>query len=200
MRYFYCLFLLLSVASAAHAQDVILFTNGQELSARVLTIAPERITYLLPAAPTDTLFVLTPDVFMVRYANGTKELLHTATVMAAPAPTPEQFRVQGENDAIKYFKAPGAFWGTFAATLVTTPVYYLGGIAAGAGIAASKPKLSNMKVPDKALLQNPSYVSGYQKQAQRKKLGKAAAGFGVGVGASVVAVVVIIAVALTTIH
>lgn len=37
-----------------------------------------------------------------------------------------------------------------------------------------------MIVPDQALLNDPNYVSGYQKQAQRQKLGKAAGGFGVG--------------------
>ncbi|GAA3998335.1 hypothetical protein GCM10022408_06410 [Hymenobacter fastidiosus] len=200
MRYRYFILLLLSsLPFAVQAQDVILRTDGEEFPARVLTIRPEKISFVLPANPADTLFLNTSDVFMIRYANGTKEMLHTSTYAAAaatPAPlTSEQARTQGQRDARKYFKAPGAFWGTFGATVVSLPIGGAGGIAAGAAIAATRPATSNLIVPDQALLQNPAYLSGYQRQAQRKKLGQAAAGFGAGLGASVVAVVVLIAIA-----
>jgi hypothetical protein len=46
-----------------------------------------------------------------------------------------------------------------------------------------------MIVPDQALLSDPNYVSGYQKQAQRQKLGKAAGGFGVGLLTGTVVIV-----------
>lgn len=198
---FLTLFFLLLLSGSAWAQDVILRTTGEEIPARVLTIRPERISYVLPAAPTDTLYLNTPEVFMVRYANGTKELLHTASSTAPVAApiglTDAQARQQGQDDARKYFKAPGAFWGTFGATLASMPVYGLGGIATGAAISAVRPNARNLHVPDQKLLQNPAYVSSYQQQAQRQKLGKAAAGFGTGVGASVVAAVVIIVVAFS---
>ncbi|GAA3919614.1 hypothetical protein GCM10022406_02590 [Hymenobacter algoricola] len=192
--------LFLGLHTTAQAQDVILRTNGEELPAKVLTVQPTKISYVLPAAPTDTLYLNAPEVFMIRYANGTKEIIHASTYVAAPAPglTPEQARAQGELDAVKYFKAPGAFWGTFGATVVSTPVYWLGGIATGAAVAATPPASRNLVVPDAALLKNPAYVSGYKQQAQRKKLSKAAAGFGVGVGTSVALVVVAVVVALSS--
>jgi hypothetical protein len=165
MRYLYLL-LFFGFGASAQAQDVILRTNGEELPAKVLTIQPERISYVRPAAPADTLYISTPEVFMIRYANGTKELIHTSTYVAAAGLTPEQARQQGEQDAIRYFKARGAFWGTFGATVVSTPVYWLGGIGTGAAIAATRPSPHNMTVPDAKLLLNPSYVSGYQRQAQ----------------------------------
>ena len=181
MRYLPLLLLLL-LSRSGRAQDVILRTTGEEIPARVLTIRPERISYVLPAAPTDTLYLNAPEVFMVRYANGTKELIHAATARAA-APiglTDAQARQQGQADARKYFKAPGAFWGTMGATVGYFPI---GGIVTGAVISNSNPKPRNMLVPDQTLLQNPAYVQGYQQQARRQKYGKAAAGFGVGTGA-----------------
>jgi hypothetical protein len=168
----------------AQAQDVILRTSGEEVPARVLTIQSDRIAYVQAAHPIDTLLLNTADVFLIRYANGTRELLHTASYAAAPAPNSEQARLQGELDARKYFKARGAFWGTFGATMVSAPVYFAGGLATGTLIASQRPAPHKLTVPDTRLLQNPAYVSGYQKQAQRQKLGKAAAGLGAGVGVS----------------
>ncbi|SHJ42210.1 hypothetical protein SAMN02745146_3114 [Hymenobacter daecheongensis DSM 21074] len=193
MRCLYLLLLFCGLAATAQAQDTILRTNGEEIPAKVLTIQPEKISYALPAAPADTLYLPVTDVFMIRYANGTKEMIYTATyAAAAPALTPEQARRQGELDARQYFKSPGAFWGTFGATVVTTSVGWLGGVATGAAIAASRPPVHNLMVSDDKLLRNQDYVRGYQRQAQRQKLGKAAAGFGAGVGTSVAIVAIIV--------
>ncbi|SMB94965.1 hypothetical protein SAMN00120144_1834 [Hymenobacter roseosalivarius DSM 11622] len=57
-----------------------------------------------------------------------------------------------------------------------------------------------MIVPDQELLNDPSYVSGYQKQAQRQKLGKAAGGFGVGLLAGTVVLVGVVISALSTMN
>ena len=129
---------------------------------------------------------------MVRYANGTKEVLHAAPARAT-APiglTDAQARAQGQADARKYFKAPGAFWGTFGATLGYFPI---GGIVTGAVISTTKPKIHNMPMPDQDLRQNPAYVQSYQQQAKRQKFGKAAAGFGAGTGAVLMVAAILIA-------
>ncbi|MBC6606050.1 hypothetical protein H8B13_04390 [Hymenobacter sp. BT188] len=183
MRPFLLAYLLFFGAVCAQAQDIILRRNGDEIKARVLAITPTEISYVPGTEPpsSDTLYMTAIEVFMIRYANGTKELITKAEAIPALERTSEEMTTQGREDARKYFKASGAFWGTFGATAVSVPVLGgLGGAATGAAIAASPPKDQNLIVPDKALLNDPSYVRGYEKQAQRKKLGNAAAGFGVG--------------------
>jgi hypothetical protein len=182
--------LLASLAQAQH--DVILRTNGAEINAKVLTIRPDRISYLhLDTAATDTLAIASQQVFMIRYANGTKEVISRT----APAPvglTRAEASRRGANDARMYFKAPGAFWGTYGATVINP----MAGLATGAVFSAIRPGVRNLTIPQPAMLQNPDYVRGYQQQAQRKKLGKAAAGFGAGMGTLVLVVLVV----LSSIH
>lgn len=185
MRFILLAFLLAGTTLRTQAQDIILRTNGDEVKARVVALTPTDVAYVPATEPpsTDTLHMPAPEVFMIHYANGTKEVLAAPT--GAPAPglgrTPQEMTNQGRQDAKRYFKAPGAFWGTFGATFATIPVLGgLGGLATGAAIAASAPKDSRFVVPNKELLADPNYMRGYEKQAQRKKLGKAATGFGVG--------------------
>ena len=192
MRFFLLAYSLLGLTLAAHAQDTVLLITGDEIKARVLAITPTDVAYVPTTEPpsTDTLHLVPTDVFLIRYANGTKEVI--SKLAAAPAlglgRTPQEMNNQGRLDAQRYFKARGAFWGTAGATFVSLPAYGLGGLATGAVIAATPPKRHNLLVPDQALLADANYVNGYQKQAQRQKLGKAAAGFGVGMATGVVTV------------
>ena len=194
MRFFLLLFGSLLLTLRAAAQDVILQTNGEERTGKVLAITPELVTYVTPTA--DTLRLAAIQVFLIRYANGTKEVLnHPApTPTAAPVPglTKEAAYAQGRRDARTHFRAPGAFWGTYAATLATSGYGGLGGVATGLAVGMTEPKPRNFIVPDTELLKNPEYVKGYQRQAQNKKLGSAAGGFGAGIGTMVVVVAVLL--------
>ncbi|GGG37352.1 hypothetical protein [Hymenobacter glacieicola] len=177
------------------AQDIILQADGTETPGKVLTITPERITYV--SATADTMQLPAAQVFLIRYANGTKEVLRN---LAAPAPAlnPTEAYAQGRHDARVHFKAPGAFWGTFGATAATIPVLGgLGGLATGTAIAVTPPKEYNLRVPDPMRQADANYMRGYEKQAQRKKVGKAAAGFGTGL---VVGSALWVLIALSTIN
>ncbi|MDU0369750.1 hypothetical protein ACFPAF_05035 [Hymenobacter endophyticus] len=173
----------------ATAQDVILLSNGEELTGKVLTITPELVTYINSSA--DTLRVAATQVFLIRYPNGTKDVFQRQATAAPALPglAQEATYDQGRRDARAYFKAPGAFWGTYGATIVTIAYGGIGGVATGMGISLTPPKKQNMRVPDPALLKSPNYVAGYQHQARNKKFGNAAGGYGAGVG-TVVALVV----------
>jgi hypothetical protein len=173
-----CSFLLL--AARSHAQDVILYTNGEERPGKVLGITPDSVTYLSnEAGRSDTVHLATSSVFLIRYANGTKELLtKPATAPTEQPMSKEEAYAKGRLDARKYYRAPGAFWGTYAATVTTL----YGGPIVGVAVAASKPKPRNFVVPEAKLLQDPNYTAGYQRQAQNKKIGSAAGGLGAGVG------------------
>ncbi|WP_426493480.1 hypothetical protein [Hymenobacter sp. 102] len=172
----------------ATAQDVILLTNGEERVGKVLTISPELVTYVAP--PTDTLRIAAIQVFLIRYANGTKDVFRPQPAQAPPAPglTREAAYAQGRQDARANFKAPGVFWGTYAATVTTG----YGGVVAGAVTSLVPPAERNFRVPDASLLRNPDYAAGYRRQAYNKKIGSAAGGLGAGLGTIVVLAAILI--------
>jgi hypothetical protein len=195
MRSFLLICLLFCLTKISQAQDTILRTNGEEIPARVLTITPTDVAYIITTEPasTDTLHVAATEVFLIRFANGTKEIV-TPSATVAPAVglgrTPQQMNDLGRQDARKYFRAPGAFWGTAGATFVSISTLGIGGVAAGAVIAASPPKRHNMINANQELLNDPNYFAGYKKQAQWKKLGNAAGGFGTAIITTAAVVVV----------
>jgi hypothetical protein len=169
----------------ATAQDVVLLTNGEERAGKVLTISPELITYVAP--PADTLRIAAVRVFLIRYANGTKDVFRLQPAQAVPGPglTREATYAQGRRDARATFRAPGVFWGTYGATVATIGYGGIGGLATGLAAGITPPRARNIPVADHTLLGNPDYVAGYQRQAQHKKLGSAAGGYGAGVGTAV---------------
>lgn len=191
MRYLFTLCCLLLLAARSHAQDVILKTNGDELPGKVLAITPDSVTYLsAEAGRSDTLRLAASSVFLIRYANGTKEVLRQPEASPTTAPmSKEEAYNKGRLHARTYYKATGAFWGTYAATVVTG----YGGPITGVAVAATKPPVRKLVVPDAQLLQDPNYVAGYRQQAQNKKIGSAAAGIGAGVATWAVVVVVLFA-------
>ena len=190
-------------APATTAPDVIVRTNGEELAGRVLSITPALVRYVPAApAPPDTASLAAADVFMVRYANGTKELIRAGADAAAESPlvglNAEQRYLRGRQDSRQYYQpAQGVFWGTFAATVATTGY---GGIVTGGVISLTPPQRQNLLAPQPQLLDDPDYYRGYRKQAQNRKLGKAAAGFGVGVAAEVALLAVVVGILFATWH
>lgn len=81
-------FLLVLLAGAAQAQDMLTKRNGEEIAVKVVEITPAEVRYRRTDNPDGPLIsVWKSDVFMVRYANGTKEVfMPSATVPAARVP------------------------------------------------------------------------------------------------------------------
>lgn len=168
--------------TAPAASDVLLLSNGQELSGQVLTISPTELTYRpAPVAGatllSDTVRLPVASVFMVRYANGTREVLaqlHPAAPASQPDPTPLPLRnlaemqrqALGRRDALVYYQHSGPFWGSFGASIYLGPLL---GLASTAGIANSPVKPINLNAPQPALLADPGYRLGYQQQANQLK-------------------------------
>lgn len=176
-------------AQAARTTDVILCTDGREVPGRVLTISPLALTYR-PAAGTDTLRLALAEVFLVRYANGTREVLHPAALPETPqAPdllpglSEAQRRTQGRQDAARSYAGHGPFWGSLGATLYGGPLL---GALAPALIAPRAVVAAHLDAPRPALLADPAYGQAYRAEAQRRKRGRAWGGYGVGVGLWVV--------------
>jgi hypothetical protein len=205
LRFFLGLALWLTAAAAAQAQDVIFDRNGHELTGQVLEITPTQVVY----RPQDADAALPPAIldrqtlFMVRFANGTREVFGSAP--AAPLPgslpgqsapnaapstlsTSELYRM-GKRDALAYHNYSGTFWGTYAATALTG----YGGVLVGIGTSLRRPRAERNMALDRALLRYPAYVDGYERQAQRRKIGEAAKGIGAGLGTVLVIIVALVA-------
>lgn len=195
------LLLLLAGAGQARAQearktDIILRTDGSEIPGRVLSITPLELRYL-PPARTDTLRLATTSVFLVRYANGTHEVLHPLTSTEKP-PAPDllpglsdaQRRSKGRQDAARSYTTNGPFWGALGATLYGGPLL---GVVAPVSIAPHPIAVANLQAPHPALLADPAYGPAYRAEAQHRKRGRAWGGYGVGVGVWVVLISSIVA-------
>ena len=194
---------LLLTGPASHAQqpaapatsDVLLLSNGQELTGQVLTISPTELTYrpapVDGAAPLpDTVRLQTASVFMVRYANGTREVL-AQLQPAAPAASPDltpaplrdltvpQRQALGQRDARVNYRHSGPFWGSFGTGVFLGPLL---GLASTISIAESSVQPSNLGAPQPVLLTDPSYQKGYQRQANQLKSRRTWGGYWVATG------------------
>jgi hypothetical protein len=171
------------LAQVAMAQDVIVKINGNELKANVREITSTDIIYL-SADTTDTVTykLAKTEVFMVRFANGTKEVftenLPSETTAKTAVADPAYMYQKGRQDARSYYSGTGAMLGSAASVFLAGPVVPI-------IIGAIKPKAHNNHVLPYTSLQDPNYVRGYEKQAHNRKIGKAALGFGVGTGVGV---------------
>lgn len=196
----FLLFLLLAGTYGARAQhtsaDVILRTDGSEVVGRVLTISPLEVRYLPPAGA-DTLRLAVADVFLVRYANGTREVLHPVNTSAGannsdllPGLSDQQRRVRGREDAARYYTSQAPFWGSLGATLYAGPLV---GLIAPAVIAPHKVSMRNLQAPHPELLADPVYGNAYQQEAHRRKRNHTWAGYGTGAGVWVVLIGALVA-------
>ena len=177
------------VLQGAVAQDYIVKLNGDEIPARVLEITLDDVVYHHPdSAEALTSRIPKAAVFMIRFENGTKEVLtqsmaekDTATVRLL---SPDQLYQLGTQDALQYYKGNGVMWGSAASTALLFPY----GLAGAVILGVVPPDVHPNKVSDIALLAYPEYVLGYEKQAKKKRRRKALAGAGIG---SAVAITVI---------
>lgn len=196
------LLLLLLLAGTARAQapapapDTLLLITGDEVAARVLRISPLELRYLMPGR-TDTLNLATTAVFLVRYANGTHELLHPVPENSAAETTtplaglsPEQRMRQGQQDAACGYTNREPFWGSVLATVYGGPIL---GVVGPALIAPHAIKPKHLGAPQPALLADPAYGLAYRQEAQRLKRRRAWGGYEAGIGIWTVLIMGIVA-------
>ncbi|CAA9302128.1 MAG: hypothetical protein AVDCRST_MAG56-5516 [uncultured Cytophagales bacterium] len=204
-------FLLLSVGAAA--QDVLVKRNGDEIKAKVLTITPSEITYLLPVNPQDS--AATPaaehtiarrDVFMVKYENGVKEVFEDQgtsqgtgemkTVAYEPEAKPVAVRKEnqaemfqrGKFDATNYYHGyTGAATGTLIVSLLS-PVF---GLIPAIACSAAPPAPQTLHFPSYEHYKDGSYQMGYRQQAHRMKAGRVWRNWGIGLGVNVALIVLV---------
>lgn len=175
------------MVQAAFAQDVIIKVSGDEIKANVLEITLTQIIYSLPDTTLNEKHsILKSEVFMVRFANGTKEVFQENLPLISETADPAAMYLRGQQDARLYYKGEGALWGAAATMILVGP-------AGPVVIGAVKPKAHRNVVPSHALLADVNYVRGYEKQAHKRKIGKAAVGAGIGTGIMVAFLVIALA-------
>jgi hypothetical protein len=189
------LFVLLS--PLAFAQDVIVKVSGEELPAKVEEITLQEILYKHPdSLQGPTLRLAKANVFMIRFANGTREVfannLPEQQTQQDLALSPDQMYLKGQKDARQYYKGNGPLWGS-AGLVLAAPITWGASLAGPLVIGAVSPKASKLLLLEKNDLNDPNYVRGFEKQAHKRKIGRAAAGVGIGVGVGAVAVLALFA-------
>lgn len=191
---FLLFFLTVLLGNKVIAQDKILDRGGNEHIVIVTEITPDSLFYreIADSVAQKVYSVDKKLLFMVTFKNGTKEVFPEPKAVVETANVPqfshEEYYKLGQQDARKYFKSGGAFWGTFAATAVPMLIVGpTGGIATGLAVGLTDPKPQNVIARKPEYKHNLDYMAGYNKQAKKKKMGSAAGGFGLGVGIFVAA-------------
>lgn len=88
-RVLLCLPCLALLAPSLRAQDLLTRRNGDEVQVKVVEITPDLVRYRRFDNPDGPLIsVYKADVFMIRYANGTKDVLNAPPPAAATPPRP----------------------------------------------------------------------------------------------------------------
>lgn len=91
--------------------------------------------------------------------------------------------VKGKIDASNYYEAKhcGAN-GTIWTTVLLSPII---GLIPAIVCSVSEPEISNLNAPDNKLLENPTYLAGYMKEAHKIKRRKLWVSYGVTSGISI---------------
>ena len=89
--------LLVLLAGSAHAQDFLTKRNGDEVPVKVVEITPTEVKYRRTDNPDGPLIsIYKADVFLIRYANGSKEVFNSSAVVPGPASPPAAVRAAFE--------------------------------------------------------------------------------------------------------
>ncbi|MDO7875175.1 hypothetical protein Q5H93_10565 [Hymenobacter sp. ASUV-10] len=176
--------------AAQPAADVLLLVNGDEIPGQVLAVSSSSISYRPPGRP-DTLRLATDAVFLIRFANGTREVLHPQWP-AQPGPTappgPDslaglssaQRRTLGLRDARRCYTSRSSFWISAGAALQGGPLL---GFIAPAVITAHPVPDARLRAPSPTRLADPSYRTAYQQQARHTRRDRAWGGYALGTAA-----------------
>ncbi len=154
-------FLSYLLIQVAFGQDVIVIVSGEELLAKVLEISIKEIVYQSPDSVNGKLYRLPKsDVFMIRYANGSKDVfqenitaLQDTTMVAVD---PEQLYLLGMQDGRHYKKERDLF----------------------------KRSTKEPAVPVLAYKQDPNYINGFEEGTRKRENKKVRVGLGL-IGACV---------------
>ncbi|MEZ4828743.1 MAG: hypothetical protein R3C61_21025 [Bacteroidia bacterium] len=188
---------------ATQAQDLIIKTNKEEISAEVLEIGKRKVLYQPAENPEgEPQIMLKKDLYLIVYEGGMEQYFQVQdappefwAANASDTLSPREMYYQGIEDAKMYFYRPGHMWGTFGATAYYPLAGVFTGAITGGIIAAIPPDFDPSLVPNPENFRTSlDYREGFTKEARRVKLRSAAKGFGLGMIAQGAWIIIAIAV------
>jgi hypothetical protein len=174
----------LSISFISFSQDIITKKNGDEIKAKVTEITGTEVKYKkfeYQTGPTYT--VDKSEIFMVKYENGSKDILNdistNATVNTSASDLSSlEMEEKGIQDAKTFYKGQNSgAGGTLAATILTSPLI---GLIPALACSTTEPSDENLNYSDRQLAKNPDYYRGYSEQAHKIKKKKIWSAFGIG--------------------
>lgn len=165
-----------------YSQDLITKRNSEDIQAKVIEVTTTEIKYKKfdnQNGPTFTL--LKSDVLMIRYENGSKDIINESQNTSSTNSSSSDMALKGKQDAITNYKGKksGAGW-TAATTIVLSPLF---GLIPAVACASSEPSDNNLNYKEPELMKNNTYNQAYTKQAHKTKKKKVWTNFGIASGA-----------------
>lgn len=177
--FFLALFLMVALTRVS-AQDVIIKRTNEEILAKVTEVSVTEVKFKRFDNQNGPLYtLLKSEIAKIRYENGTIDSFKIEYIPQTYTQNNSfnsELFLQGQTDAIKYYKGQGAGFGTFAATTLTL---YLGLIPAIA-CSSTPPRDNNLNYPNPDLMKNFDYNRGYTQKAYKIKKRNTWTGFGIG--------------------
>jgi len=186
----FLIFLMFSINMASmFAQDIITLRNGNEIQAFVQNISEIEVKYKRSDNPNGPNYTLKKsDIFMIRYANGSRDVftdkISTHAVETTSAPVVVQPSVQsmtewvnegyqdacfqGSSDAKEYHGKIGAH---IALGFLFGPLAIIGTAVSNPTPEKGKDIYSYALLENDELFSNPTYRKCYRKQAKRQLIG-----------------------------
>ena len=173
---------------------MLVLINGQTMEGKVINVTPSIINYSVRKKNKTQIKEIDADrVFSILYGDGHTQIVYSQdTIMGYDYTVSEmQYFILGEQDAIKYFKAPGATIVGFAlaagggfflaesflvlmAPFVSASIHTIPGV-----------RINSRKIPSPENLEHETYIRGYKRVAKSKRVQNAIKGSLLGVMAGV---------------
>ena len=175
-------------------KDKVLLKNGEEISAKVLTVSEKEISYKKADfldGPTYT--ILPSSVFMITYSNGIKDIFNQQTeiknTINNTSITEGELASKARRDAEQNFSGVGPFFAGFSSILLS-PIFAL---IPAAIVSSNEPNESKLNYPNQELYdKNIQYQNSYRKEAYKIKKKNVWAGYGVGAFINIALALIII--------
>lgn len=179
------------LCTVSWAQDIILKKNGEEIVGRVVQVNADTVLYRHFSDAGGIAYAMPrQEVAQVKLMDSSYPMDAPELIYKDEISSTENHRLlalQAKLDAKNYYKAKGVFWTTLGSTIL----HPAAGLATGSVISAVPPSTASDYNPNRYMMKDPVYRAAYEKQAHRRKAGKAVAGF--GVGAAVLGVISLVA-------
>jgi hypothetical protein len=179
-------FFLTSFFSFAQSADTVFYMNGNIVATRVIDTLIGAVTFFDPKDSTKKVNVENEAIFAIRYGNGNYKYYYTQDTVNGNWFTRDEmwYYMQGERDARKNYRSPGAFVGglLFGMAGGATGALYAP-LLPGAFLGAcelAKVKIKQEWVSGPYLMSQVTYLLGFQREAFSKRRITILKGGGIG--------------------